>query len=1159
MLISLALAAALLQEPPSWSDVAAILNKHCVSCHGPKEAKGELRVDSHAALLKGGDAGEAVTPGKAHESFLIKLVEHRKKPPMPPPNKGKKLADAEIAVLRAWIAAGAPGPRAGEGARAVEIPKIVPKVAPRRAVHALAWDPKSGLLAAARPGGVDLVDPRTHAVVRTFGTPGTANDLAFSADGRLLAVAGGEPGVSGAVHLWDAAGTGTAPPVVLQGHADAVYSLALSPDGRLLATGGYDREILLWDLATRKPVRTLRGHNEAVFDLAFRPDGKILASASADRTLKLWDVESGQRRDTLTESTKALHAATWTPDGRHVLAGGVDNRIRAWEVSADAKEGTNPIRASVFAHEGALLAIRVSADGKTLLSSADDRTVKLFDAADYAPRLVLEVQPDWPAAVGFALGDRQVAVGRLDGTIAFYDVATGKLAAIPKPETSALAPRGLRRGSEAEFRVSGKNLGALGAVRTGHPKLAGKVLQAGQADRARISLAAAPELPPGGYDVWVSGPGGEAGPLRVWIDELPQVSERESAAALSLPSPSSAWGALSSPGDTDLFSVEARKGETLVLDLAAKRLGSKLEAVLTLSDPSGRLVASNIDFEGEADPLVAYEVPADGVFSVRVGDLQYGFSPDHFYRLSVGRLPVVTGVHPLAIPANRESEVFLAGHNLPPGASVRVRAGAPGEVAVPIDPDRFRARRDLKVLATAAAEILEAEPNDRPGQATPLVSPGGANGRIGAPGDVDLYRLDARRGVALVIETLASRRGSPADTKIEVLHPDGRPVPRVLLRAVRDSWLEFRPIDANAIGGRFWKWEEMDLNQLLYLQGEVVKLFLAPRGPDSQWDFFSLNGKRVTYFDTSATAHALDAPAYIVEAHPPGTQLPANGLPTFTLPTENDDDGLRQLGSDSLLRFEPPADGAYLVRVSDVRGHGGERHAYRLSVREARPDVAVRLEGLQPAIPAGSGRQFTVRVDRIDGFEGPVRVDVEGLPPGFLATNPVTIEAGHFFSQATVWAAADAPKPTRENASSSKAVARARIGGREVLKPLPGLGTLSIAEAPKVRVRLEPADGAPSISVAPGRETAAVVRIERNGFDDRVTFDVEGLPFGVIVSDIGLNGVLIPEKETERRIFLQCAPWVAPQTRPCHARAREVGNPSSAPVPFTVLDPKTAR
>ena len=73
----------------------------------------------------------------------------------------------------------------------------------------------------------------------------------------------------------------------------------LSPDGKLLATCSYDRQINLWDVASGKLVRTFTGHNGAVFDLAFSPDGAILASASADDTVKIWNVQPGERLDTL--------------------------------------------------------------------------------------------------------------------------------------------------------------------------------------------------------------------------------------------------------------------------------------------------------------------------------------------------------------------------------------------------------------------------------------------------------------------------------------------------------------------------------------------------------------------------------------------------------------------------------------------------------------------------------------------------------------------------------------------------------------------------------------------------------------------------------------------------------------------------------------------
>jgi hypothetical protein len=274
---------------------------------------------------------------------------------------------------------------------------------------------------------------------------------------------------------------------------------------------------------------------------------------------------------------------------------------------------------------------------------------------------------------------------------------------------------------------------------------------------------------------------------------------------------------------------------------------------------------------------------------------------------------------------------------------------------VPVDGSRFRARRDLKVLVSTMPEVTEAEDNDKPAHAVRMSAPGGANGRINAPGDADLFRFEAKKGEVWAIETQAAQRGSPTDTRIEVLHEDGKPVQRVLLRAVRDSYLTFRPIDAVQGGGRFWQYQEMDLGQYLYLQGEVVKLFLAPQGPDSEWKFFAQGGKRRGYFDTSATAHPMDEPAYIVEPHPPGTKLPPNGLPLFPVAYANDDESDRKLGTDSKLIFTAPADGAYLVRVRDTRGAGGDRYVYRLVVRAAKPDFRVTLEGANPTVPIGSG------------------------------------------------------------------------------------------------------------------------------------------------------------------------------------------------------------
>ncbi len=115
-------------KPPMYADVHAIFAKHCLSCHDAKEAEGELVLESHALLLKGGDTGPAVVPGKSGESLLVKLIERTEKPFMPPPKKGEKLSDTEIAVVRARIDAGAlPGEAGMATTKAIVLPKIAPR------------------------------------------------------------------------------------------------------------------------------------------------------------------------------------------------------------------------------------------------------------------------------------------------------------------------------------------------------------------------------------------------------------------------------------------------------------------------------------------------------------------------------------------------------------------------------------------------------------------------------------------------------------------------------------------------------------------------------------------------------------------------------------------------------------------------------------------------------------------------------------------------------------------------------------------------------------------------------------------------------------------------------------------------------------------------
>jgi len=432
---------------------------------------------------------------------------------------------------------------------------------------------------------------------------------------------------------------------------------------------------------------------------------------------------------------------------------------------------------------------------------------------------------------------------------------------------------------------------------------------------------------------------------------------------------------------------------------------------------------------------------------------------------------------------------------------------------------------------------------------------------VGEQPDVDLFRFDAKAGQTWIIETQAAQRGSPADTKIEVLHADGRPVERLLLQAVRNTAINFRSIDSNGIGARLDNYEEMELNDFVYFNGEVVKLFRMPQGPDSDMLFYASNAKRHAYFDTSAMAHALDEAAYVVEPHPPGARLVSNGLPAFPLFYANDDDGERKLGADSKLFFTAPSDGAYLVRVTDARGYSGERFAYRLILREPRPDFKVTLNATNFTVNPGSGREFSVAADRLDGFDGDIQVEIAGLPPGFSVSTPLVIQAGHTEAKGAIHAAPEALKPHETNAPATKVTATATIDGKPVSREVNNLGKIALGDKPRLFVFFEPDSparaAAPAsneaghpfeITIVPGQTVPAWLKIQRNGHEDLVTFTVENLPHGVIVDNIGLNGVLIPKGESERQIFLAAAKWVPEQDRLCYAVENQAGRQTSLPI-----------
>ena len=332
--------------------------------------------------------------------------------PLMPPKGEPRPTESEIATLKAWIDAGAAGPKnATAESTTLNVPKIVSR-AKARPVTAIAASPDGMWVATARYESVEIESPgKSKRVLTEF--PGKVTAVHFSMDGKII-TASGVVGLSGEAALWNPADGSLIRR--FPGHRDLLFDAELAPNGKVLATCGYDRTIRLWDTDTGKLLRALEGHNGAVYGVAFSPDGRFLVSASSDDTCKVWRVADGLRMDTLPQPLKEEYACAFSPDGKTIVAGGADNTIRVWEFVSTDRPKINPMILARYAHEGPIVQLAFTTDGSRLVTTAEDRTIKAWDTADYSEIQLWASQPDVVTALTIAADGQSFRVGRMDGS-----------------------------------------------------------------------------------------------------------------------------------------------------------------------------------------------------------------------------------------------------------------------------------------------------------------------------------------------------------------------------------------------------------------------------------------------------------------------------------------------------------------------------------------------------------------------------------------------------------------------------------------------------------------------------------------------------------------------------------------------------------------------
>jgi WD40 repeat protein len=266
-------------------------------------------------------------------------------------------------------------------------------------------------------------DPLPLDAIARLGTvrlrhPDGAMSLAFSPDGKLLA-SGGRDCI---VRLWDSASGKEIHQ--LKGHGTWVQALAFSPDGKILASGTShnDRLLLLWDTASGKKIRSLPGQLNGTTGLAFAPDGKSLASSGEDGAILVRETASGKELLKIQAHPDRAMTVAYSPDGRLLASGGArdpQSVVRLWD-AATGKE----VR-QLRGHEQGICGVTFSPDGKTLASASFDATVRLWEVG--TGKEVRHLKLDGIGrTVAFAPDGKILAAKSWDGPIRLWNAANGE-------------------------------------------------------------------------------------------------------------------------------------------------------------------------------------------------------------------------------------------------------------------------------------------------------------------------------------------------------------------------------------------------------------------------------------------------------------------------------------------------------------------------------------------------------------------------------------------------------------------------------------------------------------------------------------------------------------------------------------------------------------
>jgi dipeptidyl aminopeptidase/acylaminoacyl peptidase len=282
----------------------------------------------------------------------------------------------------------------------------------RGIVWSVAWSPNGRLVASGDREQVIVWNPATGRQVWRLPAPHAVSALAFSPDGKTLATVGWD----GLIRL-GAAATGKLLRS-MRGSGARLLTVAWSPDGKLLACGGEEAGVPLWDVSTGKAIRRLQSNKprNAVLCVAFSPDGRLLVTGRDDSIIPLFEVATGKEILQLPGQTSRTIDAAFSPNGNLLATAHAGDTVRLWNVH------TGEERRRLTGHTQAVTAVAFSRDGRLLVSGSIDGSVRVWEALSGRCVLCLRGHGEGVSSVAMAPDGRCVISGGRDSTARIWDV-----------------------------------------------------------------------------------------------------------------------------------------------------------------------------------------------------------------------------------------------------------------------------------------------------------------------------------------------------------------------------------------------------------------------------------------------------------------------------------------------------------------------------------------------------------------------------------------------------------------------------------------------------------------------------------------------------------------------------------------------------------------